>query len=170
MIMLNVSPKLSQLIFNDEILFIVTDLSAHKPSSIYPKIIPFGFGTTGSLVIPRSDLQNFRTLFIETHSVYNYQITTLQIFELLEKRYNFGKDGEPLTCRWENSMDHILYNRNGLDNSDRKILLPESWVRDAHACYQYQTRLDAYQKQTTGSNLRKSVDSFGFNFEKFPEK
>ena len=128
-------PKVGELIYNDEILFLITDTYAvEKVSKIS---LPFGYGVTGALVVPRKDIQMFRSLFVETYVKYKYKICTLEQFKYLYKKYLFGTDGRPLKNGWDMSMDNEMFKNEKIADSDRKVLMPAEWVKDSINCYFY---------------------------------
>ena len=87
-------PKVADLLSNDEILFLITSPYVLEETNILTsRKIPFGYGTTGSLVVARSDIDDFRHYFLSTYHEYKYKICTMQQFKTLYRRYNFGLCG-----------------------------------------------------------------------------
>ena len=159
-------PKIADLLSNDEVLFLISSPYIFEETS---RKIPFGYGTTGSLVVARSNIDEYRHYFLSTYHEYKYKICTMQQFKTLYRRYNFGVDGSPLKTGWDLSMDSHMFKKENVLDIDRKILMPENWIKEALGCYNYQQRLTAYESKTTGSSPKKTTASTGLPFENFPD-
>jgi hypothetical protein len=160
-------PKVGELIYNDEILFLITD--TYTLEKVSKLSLPFGYGVTGALVVPRKNIQLFRSLFVETYAKYKYKVCTLEQFKYLYKKYLFGSDGRPLKTGWDITMDDVMFKTGAIADSDRKILMPAEWIKDSLSCYFYKIRMTSYETKTTGSSPPRSTDSTGILFETFPD-
>jgi len=74
---------------DSEILFLISDISSH----IFPDM-PFGYLTTGCVVVPRVDRIYFRNIFLETYHWNDYKKCTLKEFLSLERRFAFDINGK----------------------------------------------------------------------------
>ena len=151
------------MIHNDEVLFLATDPYENINT------IPFGYGTTGVVMIPRSDIDIFRKVFVDTYRKYKYKVCTMRQFKYLYRRYIFGYDGKPLKNGWDLTMDHMMFKKDKVDDGDRKILMPTEWLKESTICYFYAERMKSYDGKTTGSYPMRSTESTGISFESFPD-
>ena len=154
---------MGDLIYNDEVLFLATDPYENA------KTIPFGYGTTGAILIPRSDLDIFRKVFVDTYKKYKYKVCTMRQFKYLYRRYVFGYDGIPLETGWDLTMDHVMFKQDRVNDNDRKILMPQEWIKESTICSFYADRVKSYEDKTTGSYPPRSTESTGINFDRFPD-
>ena len=169
LLLANKNSKVSGLVSNDEILFLITTPYAAHENGCGAGLVPFGFGTTGTMIIPRSDILNFRKVFVNTFDKFKYKIGTMRQFKYLSRKYIFGFDGLPLKNGWDLTMDHFTFKNINLSDLDRKILLPDSWLKESIHCYFYAQRLESYNLKITGSVPHKTTDSIGYPFVDFPE-
>jgi hypothetical protein len=169
LVLANKNPKIYNYVQNDEILFLIACPYVAFENGCGSEVIPFGFINTGAMVIPRSDIENFRKVFVNTYTRYKYKVTTLRHFKYLQRKYIFGFDGKPLENGWDVSMDAVTFKKENLLDADRKILMPDSWIKESIGCYFYKLRQEAYDTRTTGSSPPVSTQSLGFIYEKFAD-
>ena len=74
---------------DDEVLFLITDMSWRN----FPDM-PFGYLTTGCVIIPRIDRVEFRKIFLSTYPANEYKKCTMSDFNVLQRKYHFNIDGK----------------------------------------------------------------------------
>ena len=134
-------PRVEAMVFNFSVLFLVAE-----PTSRTGKI-PYGFCTTGAVVVPRRSLDDFRELFLTTYTAAKYRYSTLYHFKLLSRFLIFGIDGQPLSTNWDLKMDPFLSKNVSITDLDRKVLMPSSWVTSASHCERLFFRKLALERQ-----------------------
>ena len=136
-------PDINGLLHDDESLFLIgspTDFTT----------LPFGFITTGAIIIPRAQRKNYREHFLRTHANANYVKASLNEFLLLERCYYFTTKGIEISLeQWISSMDCWA---NFPDNKDLKFLMmPKAWLVESLAIGKYIRRKECKENGYTGS-------------------
>ena len=159
-------PRIDDLVYNDQVLFLIAD----PYHLINPNPIPSGFGNTAAVVVPRSNIDVFRHVFVTTFAKARYRRTTLRHFKYLNRRYLFDNHGEPIERKWDIKMDKHSFKKIDLSDSDRIVIIPNAWVLAATACKAYQLRESAYSNETSGHSASDShkLSKFGLKFFDFP--
>ena len=159
-------PKIDDLVYNDQVMYLITD-PYHLTN---PNPIPFGFGNTAAVVVPRVDIDVFRHIFVTTYVRARYRRSTLRHFKYLNRRYLFDHHGEPIDRKWDVRMDSSSFKKIDLTDDDRIVIMPNSWFLAATACKAYQLRELAYANETSGHSASdsKKLSSFGLKFFDFP--
>ena len=120
-------PRIETLLNDDSILFLITD----------PRVLGKEMNedmNREALVLPRSELFEFRKIFLKTYNTLKYRFSTLFHFKLLYKYRVKNLSGIILPENWDLSMDRVLIKNFGVTDRDRKILMPSSWVLSASHC------------------------------------
>ena len=158
-------PRIDDLVYNDQVLFLVAD----PYHLINPNPIPFGFGNTSAVVVPRSDIDVFRHIFVTTFVRAKYRRSTLRHFMYLN-RYLFDHHGEIIDRKWDIKMDSASFKKVDLSDDDRTVIMPNSWIVAASACKAYQLRELAYANETSGHSTSdsKKLSTFGLKYFDFP--
>jgi hypothetical protein len=159
-------PRVDDLVYNDQVLYLVAD-PYHLTN---PNPIPFGFGNTAAVVVPRVLIDVFRHTFVTTFEKAKYRRTTMRHFKYLNRRYVFDHHGEPIERKWDLKMDSFNFKKIDLTDDDRVVIMPNSWVAAATACKAYELRQLAYNNETSGyaASDTKALSTFGLKFFDFP--
>ena len=159
-------PRIDDLVYNDQVLYLIAD-PYHLTN---PNPIPFGFGNTAAVVVPRINIDVFRHLFVTTFEKAKYRRTTLRNFKNLNRRYIFDHHGEPAERKWDLKMDGSSFKKIDLTDEDRVVIMPNSWIVAVTSCKAYQLRQVAYDSETSGGTVSDSLklSTFGFKFFDFP--
>ena len=134
------SPRVESLLYNDSVLFLVTDSLIPKSDCAY---------NVSALVIPRSDLDGFRQKFIDTYKKLKYRYSTLYHFKQLYRYNILSSDGILMTTGWYLSMDSSMFKQNHVTDFDRKILMPAKWVVSANHCVKAKVNFQKMQTDST---------------------
>ena len=159
-------PRIDDLVYNDQVLFLIAD----PYHLVNPNPIPFGFGNTAAVVVPRANIDEFRHTFVTTFEKAKYRRSTLRHFKYLNRRYLFDHHGEPMERKWDTKMDKASFKKVDLTDDDRTVLLPNSWIAAGTACKAYQLRELAYEHETSGHAASDSskLSKFGLKYFDFP--
>jgi hypothetical protein len=159
-------PRIDDLVYNDQVLYLIAD-PYHLTN---PNPIPFGFGNTAAVVVPRIEIDVFRHIFVTTYVKAKYRRCSLKHFKYLNRRYLFDSHGEPIDRKWDVKMDKMSFKQVDLSDDDRTVIIPNAWVVAATACKAYQMRELAYANETSGHSASdsKKLSSFGLKYFDFP--
>jgi hypothetical protein len=122
-----VYPTVDNLLFNDSILFLVAD------TKVFNVNVKMGQNYS-AIVVPRSDLTDYRTVFLQTYRASKYRHSTLYHFKILYRYKLYNSKGGQLNFNWDLEMDKHLLKRTNVSDLDRKILMPSRWVDAANFC------------------------------------
>ena len=83
--------------------------------------------------------------------------------------YLFDHHGEPIAENWATQMDKFLVKQVGVDDSDRRILMPNNWVVSTPHCAKLHDRMRAYALRVGDPHLVEDENSMGsYQFTDFP--
>ena len=133
-------PRAENLMFNDSVLFIISDITLLTP------VLSDNFSEIGAVIIPRTDINEFRTVFLENYHRKKFRYSTLYHFKLLYRFATFTLTGLPKPVGWDFEMDHMLLKTSLISDYDRKVLMPSAWVSSAVQCAKMYNRKKLMQE------------------------
>ena len=158
-------PRIDNIVHNDAVLYLITD-----PTYLVDSKIPYGFCTTGAVVIPRAKLADFRDVLLNTFENAKYRYSTLYHFKLLSRFCIFGLNERPVPINWDVAMDSYLLKNENIRDLDRKILMPSSWVLSAGHCEKLKFREMALERQVSDLHFENEPMAMGeFKISDFPK-
>ena len=136
-------PEINSIIHDDESLFLVGN-----PSDFTK--LPFGFVTTGAVIIPRAQRKSYRENFLRTHVNANYVKASIDEFLLLERCYYFTSKGTEISLdQWVNSMD--CWAAFPDERKNKFLLMPKAWLVESMAIKKFIRRKFCKDNGYTGS-------------------